>query len=525
MDRIATCTLVLALAAGGASAQQFQRTIGFTSSEVGYSIENTEDRGYITAGRISTSITAPADFYIVRYDVNGVDLWTTIIGSNNQQNDVASSVRELPAPVGTVAGDFIVGGETNSVSNRIGIALTRLDPLGNVVWANVYTGTPFFDSTAGVAVRELRDGTIAAVGRVAINANNLLNGMLIRVAPNGVPIFQRRYQVAGAANSAVSFTDIRQFTDSAGQLRLLISGWFANPASGVTEALFMTTDFAGNPLVARTYALPGVSITADGFEFVRGDLFWDGRVNPAGGGGTTIFNRATFPAGGVVWSQIAQTFTNAFKAVSNDNDAYALFAGSGANVAPLDAVIFKFDLLGGSQARRYGMLQTEDRGEDVVALACACGYALTGFDRIIPNNGQEDEYLVKTDTNLNSGCLENLYAVPITTVTPVVTTRQMVPFNEQAFQTWPIFVQRPDSPNSRYCFTDRCVPDVDDGSGTGTPDGSVDIADLLYYLSIFNIGLLPCADIDDGSGTGTPDGFVDIADLLYFLAQFNAGCP
>jgi hypothetical protein len=69
----------------------------------------------------------------------------------------------------------------------------------------------------------------------------------------------------------------------------------------------------------------------------------------------------------------------------------------------------------------------------------------------------------------------------------------------------------------------RCVADLDDGTGTGTPDGGVTIDDLLYYLAIYAEGL-PAADIDDGSNTGTPDGGVTIDDLLYFLLRFNAGC-
>ncbi len=68
-----------------------------------------------------------------------------------------------------------------------------------------------------------------------------------------------------------------------------------------------------------------------------------------------------------------------------------------------------------------------------------------------------------------------------------------------------------------------CVADYDDGSGTGTPDGGVDISDLLYYLGLFDAGNLD-ADIDDGSGTGTSDGGVDISDLLYFLVRFDLGC-
>ncbi len=69
----------------------------------------------------------------------------------------------------------------------------------------------------------------------------------------------------------------------------------------------------------------------------------------------------------------------------------------------------------------------------------------------------------------------------------------------------------------------RCPADVDDGTGTGTPDGGVTIEDLLYYLAIFSDGDVR-ADLDDGSSTGTPDGGVTIEDLLYFLDRFQNGC-
>ena len=71
--------------------------------------------------------------------------------------------------------------------------------------------------------------------------------------------------------------------------------------------------------------------------------------------------------------------------------------------------------------------------------------------------------------------------------------------------------------------TRRCPADFDDGSGTGTPDGGVTIDDLLYYLAIFEGGVVQ-ADVDDGSGAGTPDGGVTIDDLLYFVHRFEAGC-
>ncbi len=77
-------------------------------------------------------------------------------------------------------------------------------------------------------------------------------------------------------------------------------------------------------------------------------------------------------------------------------------------------------------------------------------------------------------------------------------------------------------PVSTSCHGD-CTADFDDGSGTGTPDGGVTIDDLLYYLDIFEQGVI-CADVDDGSFTGTTDEGVTIDDLLYFLFRFEEGC-
>ncbi len=68
-----------------------------------------------------------------------------------------------------------------------------------------------------------------------------------------------------------------------------------------------------------------------------------------------------------------------------------------------------------------------------------------------------------------------------------------------------------------------CPADLDDGSGTGTPDGGITIDDLVYFLARFEDGSGD-ADLDDGSGTGTPDGGITIDDLVYFLTHFQGGC-
>jgi hypothetical protein len=69
----------------------------------------------------------------------------------------------------------------------------------------------------------------------------------------------------------------------------------------------------------------------------------------------------------------------------------------------------------------------------------------------------------------------------------------------------------------------RCVADLDDGTGTGSPDAGVSIDDMLYFLELFAQGRDE-ADVDDGTSTGMRDFGVTVDDLLYFLARYEAGC-
>lgn len=68
-----------------------------------------------------------------------------------------------------------------------------------------------------------------------------------------------------------------------------------------------------------------------------------------------------------------------------------------------------------------------------------------------------------------------------------------------------------------------CPADLDDGTGTGQPDGGVLVDDLLYFLGKFEVGDL-AADLTNGAGQPLPDDAVNIEDLLYFLERFEVGC-
>lgn len=61
-----------------------------------------------------------------------------------------------------------------------------------------------------------------------------------------------------------------------------------------------------------------------------------------------------------------------------------------------------------------------------------------------------------------------------------------------------------------------CAADV-------THDEAVTVEDQILYLRWFEAGDL-AADLDDGTGSGAPDGGVDINDVLFFLKHYEAGC-
>lgn len=75
------------------------------------------------------------------------------------------------------------------------------------------------------------------------------------------------------------------------------------------------------------------------------------------------------------------------------------------------------------------------------------------------------------------------------------------------------------------CSASTCGADLDDGTGSGNPDGAVTIDDLIFMLIAFENGDLQGDVDDDGDpAQGHPDGAVTIEDLIYMLNHFETGC-
>jgi hypothetical protein len=150
------------------------RTYGGISSEECYSVSQTQDGGYILAGNTNSFGAGGADFYLVKTDGNGNTLWTRTYGGAN--NDFGTSVQQ------TSNGGYIVAGETYSFGNGYNdVYLIKTSSSGDTLWTRTYGGT---SSDNGWSVQQNTDGGYVIAGGT-YSFGNAYQVYLIKTDANG----------------------------------------------------------------------------------------------------------------------------------------------------------------------------------------------------------------------------------------------------------------------------------------------------------------------------------------------------
>lgn len=181
------------------------RYAGSPEREQTYSIEQTMDGGYITTGfRDFGSVTAPAeDVIITKHFPDGSIEWQRIWEGPGR--DIGYSVQQ------TFDGGYIVAAEsTSSPDPSAQTLLIRLDPIGNPVWQNFYFGTfqtdPIHAEHPGVAIDQGFNGQIYLVSDL------FARPMILAVDPSGALIWNAVYSDPVGIPSVAAqfaFTDIK----------------------------------------------------------------------------------------------------------------------------------------------------------------------------------------------------------------------------------------------------------------------------------------------------------------------------
>lgn len=169
----------------------WMKTFGrFFNDEIGVSVQQTNDGGYVVVGAKSMSlfdIHGNRDMWLMKFDETGSIVWDKTYGGLD--NDVGSSVQQ------TLDGGYIITGYTESYSEgKKDVWLVKTDENGDKLWEKTF-GYSNFDS--GSMVRQTSDGGYIVVGDVNTSGGGLGYVLLIKVDTDGEFLWVRSYGEKG----------------------------------------------------------------------------------------------------------------------------------------------------------------------------------------------------------------------------------------------------------------------------------------------------------------------------------------
>jgi hypothetical protein len=132
----------------------WNRHIGGSSADYGYSVQQTTDGGYIITGWTRSSSAGESDVYLIKTDASGIQTWSKTFGGTN--DDVGRSVQQ------TEDGGYIIAGYTYSFgAGSADVYLIKTDASGDTSWSKTFGGS---DSDLGFSVQQTSDGGYIITG-------------------------------------------------------------------------------------------------------------------------------------------------------------------------------------------------------------------------------------------------------------------------------------------------------------------------------------------------------------------------
>ena len=154
MKRLATILgiFVLLLAPLAHAQQRWERTYGGAGNEGGNAVRQTQDGGYIVSGG-TTSYGNGYQVYLVKTNASGDTLWTRTYGGAG--SDEGYSVQQ------TQDTGYIVSGYTNSFGNFTQVYLIKTNASGDTLWTRYYGG---MGEDVGYSAQQTSDGGYVVAG-------------------------------------------------------------------------------------------------------------------------------------------------------------------------------------------------------------------------------------------------------------------------------------------------------------------------------------------------------------------------
>jgi len=155
--------------------EQWNQTIGGRSSDAGYNVKQTNDKGYIVTGYTYSYGSGSNDLWIIKTDNNGIEQWSSTVGGLN--SEYGHAIQELEE------GGFVTAGVTSSLgSGKQDVLLVQTDYQGDVLWQKTYGGR---ENDWSGSIQLTIDGGFVVVGDTHSYSSGGYDLWLIKTDENG----------------------------------------------------------------------------------------------------------------------------------------------------------------------------------------------------------------------------------------------------------------------------------------------------------------------------------------------------
>jgi len=482
---------------------KWNKTYGGTLQDEAYAVQQTNDNGYILAGSTYSFGAGFSDSYLVKTDENGLMQWNKTYGGTHW--DVAFSVQQ------TSDRGYIAAGSSNSFSSGYeDFYLVKTDENGLMQWNKTFG--EFYDDIA-YSSQQTNDGGYIVCGYKSSFGTGYEDFWLVKTDPNGNMAWNKTY---GGENS-----DYAYFVQQTNDNGYIIAG-STYSSSTEFDVWIVRTDSSGNMQWNKTY---GGLLDEEAYAIRQAS---DGGYIIAGFTDSLSYNRdiwliKTDSSGNIEWSQTyGGTEKDEAYAVQQTSDGGYIIAGTTYSFGPSwDPDFWLIKLVGLHDIT----IQNVVPNKNVVGE----GYPIF-INVTIKNWGMNETLNVTVYAN-------TIYiGSQLITLTGESSTNTIFTWNTTGFAlgnytisayAWPVLGETNIADNN---CTDgwiliTMVGDLGSAGGFFKCDGSVDGFDLALFIQCYN-DLAPqnamyLGDLGSAGGFFACDEKVDGFDLALFIQCYN----
>jgi hypothetical protein len=393
--------IVLSIAASAPAQQRWTKTYGGVPSDLGNSVQQTVDGGYIIAGSTNSFGHGGNDVYLIKTNSAGDTVWTRAYGGGG--DDEGYCVQQ------TADTGYIIVGFTLTLGTR-DVYLIKTNASGDTLWTRIYGGA---GNDLGYSVQQTADRGFIVTGVTYSFGAGGADLWLLKTNASGDTLWTRTY---GGALDEEGYS-VRQTLDSG----YVVTGYTKSVGDGLYHAWLIKTDRTGDTTWTRTYgwafAAAGSSVrqTSDQGYVIAGYNY------PSAATNYDLFLVKTNAQGDTLWTRTyGGTGADYGYSVWQTSDGGYIVAGT-TRISPLfdiNAQLVRTSSSGDTLwTTKYGG-GAEDRGNSVQQTLDG-GYAVAGYTNSF-GAGNYDVYLIKTDANGSAG-VEERQTPPARSVTPGAT--------------------------------------------------------------------------------------------------------